>query len=334
MEEDQEVVDTTETEVVGEVAQEVAEEGAALESEETHDIIAREIKERERDESGKFVKKEEAPAVEAPPVEAAQVEPETPKHNPFSAWKKEAQEELAKLPDTVKQHIIERESQFHRGIEQYKEEAYFARSIKKAIAPHVEYLNQLGIPPDAAMSHLVASERKLRTGTPEQKAEMFHIMAKDYDVNLLEIAQLHFDPEITRLKQQVERMQSQLQAPPDSTQSAEDDQVLSEIDAFAQTHEHFEQVREDMVLLLQGGKANGLDDAYAKAIRLNDGLFEKTQAQQLESLRRQDALKANQAAKAAKAAAVSVKGAPTGITHITPATTEDAVRQAMRQHVN
>lgn len=326
--EEEETVTAVETEEV--VVEPVVE---AEESEETHDIVAREIKDRERDEAGKFVKKEETPAVEAPAVETTPAEPEAPKHNPFSAWKKEAQEKLSGLPPDVQEMIVERESQFHRGIEQYKEEAYFARNIKKAIAPHAEYLQQLGLTPDVAMSHLVASERKLRTGTPEQKAEMFHQMARDYGVDLGEIAQTPFDPEMFRLKQQMERMQNQLQAPPDSTQSAEDDQVLSEIDAFAQKHEHFEQVREDMVLLLQGGKANGLDDAYAKAIRLNDGLFEKTQAQQLESLRRQDALKANQAAKTAKAAAVSVKGAPTGITHITPATTEDAVRQAMRQHV-
>lgn len=335
MEENQEVVDTTETEVATEkeVVVVAAEEVAAPESEETHDIIAREIKGRERDESGKFVKKEEPEKTVAPEATPEKTE-EAPRHNPFSAWKKEAQEKLSALPDDVKSFIVEREGQFHRGIEQYKEEAYFARNIKKAVAPHAEYLQQLGVTPDAALSHLVASERKLRTGTPEQKAEMFHQMARDYGVDLGEISQLPFDPEMFRLKQQVERMQNQLQTPYDSTQSAEDDQVLSEIDAFAQSHEHFEQVREDMALLLQGGKATGLDDAYAKAIRLNDGLFEKTQAQQLEASRRQEALKANQAAKAAKAAAVSVKGAPTGVAHITPATTEDAVRLAMRRHIN
>lgn len=302
------------------------------ESEETHDIVAREIKERERDEAGKFVKKDEPPAVETAQAETPP-EPEAPKHNPFSAWKKEAQEKLAGLDPEIQGMIAERESQFHRGISQYKEEAYFARSIKKAVAPHAEYMKHLGVTPEVALSHLVGAERQLRTGTPEQKAAMFHQMAKDYNVDLGQIAQMPFDENMYRLQQQVQRLQSQL-APQSSQQSAEDEQLSEYIDSFAREHEHFEELRADMGLLLQEGKAKDLEDAYVKAIRLNDGLFEKTQAQQLEASRRQEALRANQAAKAAKAAAVSVKGAPTGITHVTPATTEDAVRQAMRQHVN
>lgn len=327
MEENQEeVVDTAETEVVEEVVSEGVEEVA---SEDTHDIVAREIKERDRDETGKFVKKEETEKPVAP-----EKTDEAPRHNPFSAWKKEAQEKLAALEPAVQEMIVERERQFHKGIEQYKEEAYFARGIKKALAPHEEYLSQLGVTPDYAMSHLVNAERQLRTGTPAQKAAMFHQMARDYGVDLGEVAQTPFDGEMFRLQQQVQHLQSQIQAPQSSQQSAEDEQLTNYIGTFAQTHEHFEELRADMGLLLQEGKAKDLDDAYVKAIRLNDGLFEKTQAQQLETLRRQDALKANQAAKTAKAAAVSVKGAPTGITHITPATTEDAVRQAMRQHIN
>lgn len=327
-----------EPEVVDTQEPEVAPDAPSGESEETQDIVAREIgKQRERDEAGRFAKKQEEPPAQELPVvpeePPAPVVPEPPKHNPFSAWKKEAQEKLSTLDPEVQQMIVEREGQFHKGIEQYKEEANFARTIKKAVAPHAEYMQQLGVTPDFALSHLVGVERQLRTGSAEQKAAMFQQMALDYGVDLGQIAQMPFNPNMFRLQQQVNSLQAQLQTPQASQQTAEDGEISSTIDEFARTHEHFEELRGDMALLLQEGKAADLDDAYVKAIRLNDGLFEKHQAQQLEESRRQEALKANQAAKAAKAAAVSVKGAPTGITHSpTPATTEDAVRQAMKQH--
>lgn len=307
----------------------------------TREIVARELtKERARDESGKFTKKEAAPEdakeEETPPEEAAEpqpAEPEAPKHNPFSAWKKEAQEKLSALPPDVQGMIAERETQFHRGIEQYKEEAFFARSMKKAIAPHAEYLAQIGMSPELALSHLVGAEKKLRIGSPEEKANMFHQLARDYEVDLGQIAQMPFDPNMHRLQQQVQWLQSQIGNTQASQQSAEDERILSRIDEFAQSHEHFGEVHTQMADLIDKGLAGDLDDAYEKAIRLNDAVFEKHQAQQLETKRRQEALKADQAAKAAKAAAVSVKGAPTGITHnATPATTEEAVRQSMKQH--
>ena len=88
-----------------------------------------------------------------------------------------------------------------------------------------------------------------------------------------------------------------------------------------------------MADLLERGFANDLDDAYAKAIRLDDNVFNKTVAQQQSGVNRQNLVQANQAAQAAKAAAVSVKGAPAGVTRsVMPASTEDAVRQAMRLH--
>jgi hypothetical protein len=124
-----------------------------------------------------------------------------------------------------------------------------------------------------------------------------------------------------------------LQASQNFRQSQEDVQIQSTIDEFAQSHEHFTDVQATMADLLERGFANDLNDAYAKAVRLDDNLFNKTVAQQQGGVNRQNLVQANQAAQAAKAAAVSVKGAPAGVTRsVMPASTEDAVRQAMRLH--
>ena len=113
---------------------------------------------------------------------------------------------------------------------------------------------------------------------------------------------------------------------------AEEANLSQTIEQFADGKEYFEDVRETMADLLDRGLANDLDDAYAKALRLNDDVFSKWQASQQTIQERQRLEQANQAAKAAKASAVSVKGSPTGVTRMPePKTTEDAVRYAMAQ---
>lgn len=242
--------------------------------------------------------------------------------NPYRSWKKEAQQELAKLPETTQKFIQEREEQFHKGIEQYKEAANFAKSIDNSIKPYKEYLQQLNVTPDVAFSNLLKTEKTLRTGSINEKVEMFQKLAHDYGINLESLASVPFDPQLAHYKAQLEWTQSQLQASENFKQSQEDVQIYSVLDQFGQQHEHFEDVRLTMADLLDKGLADNLDDAYAKAVRLNDDVFTKVQAKN-----------ANQAAKAAKAAAVSVKGSPIGVkTQALPKTTEDAVRWAMAQH--
>jgi hypothetical protein len=62
-----------------------------------------------------------------------------------------------------------------------------------------------------------------------------------------------------------------------------------------------------MQQLLQAGLATDLDSAYSKALRLNDELFQKSQATQREAAEKQRRIEADKAAKAAKANAVSTR---------------------------
>jgi hypothetical protein len=68
---------------------------------------------------------------------------------------------------------------------------------------------------------------------------------------------------------------------------------------------HFDVVREEMAQLLELGKAQDLETAYKKAVRMNDDVWEIEQERLLSSAKQQ-ASKAQQVAKA-KAAAVSPK---------------------------
>ena len=290
------------------------------EPETTHDIIGREFDKLEAPDAPEEKVEEEVKAV-------------SPERSPWKSWKADAAKVMEKLPEEAQKYIIERQDQFHKGIEQYKEAANYAKTIDRAISPYKDYMSNLGVTPDVAFTNLLKTEHTLRMGTYQEKAEMLQKLAHDYQIDMNSLAGVPYDPNMHNLKSQLEYTQSQLQASQNFRQSQEDVQIQSTIDEFAQSHEHFTDVQATMADLLERGFANDLDDAYAKAIRLDDNVFNKTVAQQQSGVNRQNLVQANQAAQAAKAAAVSVKGAPAGVTRsVMPASTEDAVRQAMRLH--
>ena len=306
-----------ENEVLDDSSQ-TAEETAVTESEptETRDIIAQELEKAES-------KEEES---SQPPEPEAPQEATRPQRDPWKSWKKEAAAELSKLPSNIQNFIIERQEQFHRGIEQYKEAANYAKTIDKSIHQYKDYLNQLGVTPEVAFPNLLKTEHTLRMGSPQEKAEMLQKLAHDYGIDLGQLASLPYDANLHQLKSQLDYTKSQLEASNSFRQSHEDAQIQGHIEDFAQGREFFEDVRLLMADLLDRGLATDLDDAYAKAVRMDESVFAKSQS-------RTRLTQADQAAKAARAAAVSVKGSPVGgKTQAAPTSTEDAVRMAMRQH--
>ena len=289
----------------------------------TRDIVEKAMNEHET------AQEEVSEPVQAEP----ETQPEQPKHDPWKSWKKEAAEEMAKLPENVQKHIIERQDQFHKGLEQYKEAANYAKTIDKSIAPYKEYLSQLGVTPEVAFPNLLKTERTLRIGSPQEKVEMFQKLAHDYGIDLGALANIPYDSNLAQLKAQKEWLESQLQASQDFRQSHEDTQIQSAIDDFGSQHPHFEDVRLTMADLLDKGLATDLSDAYAKAIRLDETVFAKVQAQQQANSKTAQLSRANQAAQAAKQSAVQVKGSPVGVKNqAAPKSTEDAVRMAFMAH--
>lgn len=282
-----------------------------------------------RDDKGRFKKPETKAEAqgEVSSDNATDVEKSKPARNPWASWKKDAQSVLSALPPDTQRLIQEREEQFHKGIEQYKSDAQYGRQLNRALSPHMEYLNQIGVSPDVAIDKLIQAERMLRTSDPQTRVQAFMKLAHDYGVDPNSLTNVPFDPYKYQLEQQLASQQAMLQQITQSRQVAEEAQLGQTIEQFAQTHEYFDEVRETMADLLDKGLASDLNDAYSKAVRLNDDVFSRTtqNSGQVNQVQR-----ANNAAKAAKAAAVQVKGSPVGGLKPTEArSTEEAVRNAM-----
>lgn len=267
--------------------------------------------------------------------EAAQdIAPERPRVDFIGlGFKKDTIPKLEGLPDDVVQALVERDASYKAGMEKYQAKAQLADEFTRALQPHSEYLDALEVTPADYIPALVQTEMVLRLGSPQQKAEMFQRLAHDYGVDLGVLAQLPFDPNTYRLQQEINVRDRQLQNLQRTRQDSEQGQILGVIGQWAEDKEYFDEVRGDMALLLETGKAQDLDQAYKMAIRLSDGVFEKYQAKQFADLKKADALKANQLAKQAKASAVQVNGRSSGATMAPELrTAEDSVRWAMAQH--
>ena len=283
-----------------------------------------------RNEKGQFTSRkeaepqEEAPQAEseAPEVEAQAVEQEyKPTVARPTTWKKEYLPLWDKLdrgenlsPEEARkmlEYSTQRESEYKKGVSAYKAEADNARALTEAISPFVPELQKNGIHPAAWINNLGRAHMILSQAPYQQKVELFSQLAKDYGIDLNsaysgENTTQYQDPQSVALKQQIDYLNQQVQQVASWREQQEQGVLMNEIQRFssdADKHPHFEAVREQMAQLLENGLANDLETAYAKAVRLNDEVWQTEQNRLLQQATNQ-ATQAQRVAKA-KAAAVS-----------------------------
>jgi hypothetical protein len=286
-----------------------------------------------RNEKGQFVSKEEVELVEkeeqteevvAESQEEPEEAPEPVEVKPALArpttWKKDylpiwdklttgqqlTPEEALKLAEYSNQ----RESEYKKGVSAYKAEADNSRALREAIEPFIPELQANNIHPAAWINNLGRAHLVLAKGTPEQKVQMFNKLAQDYGITLNngEIAPMQVDPYQQQLMQQLQAMNQEVSTIKSRYEQEEQQRLMNEINRVAQDVEkypHFEELRDQMAQLLENGLASDLETAYAKAVRLNDDVWQQEQNRLL-SQAKAEAAKAQKVAKA-KAAAVSPK---------------------------
>lgn len=259
---------------------------------------------RARDEAGRFTPAELA---QQAADKAAEIAPAVEAKRAPSSWKKDAAAEFDKLPAHVQDEVLRRETDFHKGIEGFKQHADLGRSMERALQPYMQTIQQLGLAPDQAVGALLKADAALRSPDPMHRAQYLAEMAQRYGIDLGTLAQVpQRDPYTFQLEQRLAQIQQQQEQFQQSQQEQQREALNSELQAFAATAEHFEAVKEDMAALLQAGRATDLKDAYDKAVYANpqtrQSLLEQQRAEALKQAQTQ-ALNAR-----AKAASVSVKG--------------------------
>lgn len=219
-----------------------------------------------------------------------------------SSWKKETSAKWGEIPSDLRAEIHRRESDYHKGIEQYRQAAQVANEMRQTIAPYMENIRAAGVEPLHAITQLLTIENVLRNGKPEEKAAKFSELARDYGIDFRQVAQLPpVDPKIRELTQQNQQLRQYQQ----SIEQQQSNVILNEIEAFRANPEnvHFDAVREDMAVLLKNGRANNLKEAYEAAVWMRPDIRKTLVSQQ-----QTEAQRAAQRKQKAQAASGGVKG--------------------------
>lgn len=248
-------------------------------------------------------------------VDASAVEPED---IPMpQSWKKEWEPDWKLTPKQARQRFLEREKQMLDGLEGYKADANYGRSLKKAFEPYMDVLRSQGVDEAKAVAYLLNAHRML--SDPKTARQQYEAIAKSYNITPAQAAAVAAadpaaaaqsdHPAVRAALERIERVEGFLTEQQQREHKTRVETTQKEVDAFASdpAHPYFDEVSEDIAKLIRAGYP--LADAYEKAVWANPvtrqkelGRIQKEEAEK----NRQKALEVARQAKKGKA--VNVKG--------------------------
>lgn len=252
---------------------------------------------RVRDASGRFAPGAAAPAIPvvAAPAPAPELAP-PPAPASLTTWKKEflpLHEKLNQgLPLTAEEakllagYNVQREREYSTGISGYKAEAQTARAITDVMQEFMPALQKSNMHPAQWIQNMGRAHATLVYGSPEQKIHMFSQLAQEYGVPLGAVGQVQaggqVDPNMLALMQQIQSVQQSVSGITSAHQQREQQEIHQQLSKFedASQYPHFAQVRGMMAQLLESGLAQDLDQAYTKAVRMDDQAWQAEQSRQ------------------------------------------------------
>jgi hypothetical protein len=306
-----------------EAALEAAEEGTLeapiekdIEVAETDNISEESAKEKvsepDHEEPSEVIEATESEAEDEIPQEKI-TRPSTWKKEYVNIWDKLEKGEQINKDDFVKfaEYANQRESEYKKGVSTYKAEADRAKEYEQAVAPFVPDLERRNIKPVQYIQNLARADQILTNAPYDQKVQIFQRLAQEYGIQLNgeSVAQAQqLDPYTQQLMYQLNQVNQEVSSIKGRFAQEENQRLMGEIERVRSDVEkfpHFDVVREEMAQLLELGKAQDLETAYKKAVRMNDEVWALEQDRLLKDSK-QASIKAQQVQKA-KAAAVSPK---------------------------
>ena len=269
------------------------------------ELLSQQFDEVQNEAPVEAVKTQEQPNLE-PPAEPPVWE------RPPASWKKDYHEAWTTADPKLKEYAWKREEEMRAGVQPVLTKAQYADQMQQAIEPYMNNIRGLGIEAPQAVKALMEADNVLRHGSPQQKQAYFAQLAQQYGINMGDVQIQPTDPNFYAIQNELAQVRGEVLNWKQAQENAQNEALLSEINQFQSKAEYFEEARPTMIQLLNSGVAKDLDDAYQKAIRLDNDLFTKHQQA---SQGQADAAKreaSNRAAKAARAAAVSVKSSTPG----------------------
>lgn len=272
----------------------------------------------------------DTPVAADPADKPAVVERPVPK-----SWAKEAHELWAKTPPEVQAQIELREKQMLDGIEQYRGEFGFAKSIRDVFAPYKAALQAQGWDEPKTVAYLMSTHQRLTQGTVEQRTEAYRALGKSLGLaadGAVETGAAA-DPHVKELTDKVNKLETSLTTREQADIKAARDRISKEVEAFASDpkHPYFDEVADDVIVYLNAGKS--IEDAYEKAVFANP----VTRAKEIARLQTEQTAKLREnarldALKAQKAKGANVRSRDTGKAPTEPlGTMEDTMKSTLAE---
>lgn len=229
--------------------------------------------------------------------------------------------------------MLKREEDIFRGLETYRADATFGKSLKSVLDPYMPILQQYNIDPAAQVANLMQAHHTLALGAPEQKVAFMRQLAQEYGIDLGELSGAgapFVDPAVDALQKELQAVKSTLSARERAEAQQRMQSIQTEIEQFASdpANEHFDTVANDIAALLKAGTAKDLKDAYEKAVWANPVTRAKLVAkQQAEAAAQAKAEAAKRAAAAKSASSVVVRAKPSSASGTAPIGSMDDTMQ-------
>lgn len=231
------------------------------------------------------------------------------------SWKKEWEPDWKATPRPARERFIEREKQMLTGLEGYKADATYGRTLRDAFKPHMDILQKQGLSEVQAVQYLLAAHRQL--SDPNSNTAYLQKVAQQYGIKAAQQAAAAADagatpPEIAAALQRLDKIEGHLTERQREDQDRHRDEIGKQVDAFAADPKniYFNECGEDIAKLITAGYS--LQDAYDKASWANPVTREKRLAQMKTEQAEATKQAATEAAKQArKGTSVNVKGRDT-----------------------
>jgi hypothetical protein len=237
-----------------------------------------------RGQGGQYAPKnpseEPAQAVEPAPEnsgqpEAAAPEPAQPAIEAPQSWSAEMKAKFGTLPPDLREFIAKRESESHKAITQFGQQAKAFEPIRSSLERHADMIRANGVSPDQAIENMFSVAKALDTdprGAIQAIAEMHGVDLRSFADGAEPQAKA---PEVTALEQKLAKLEGILTA--QQRQQIEQDRTsaAAEVTKFSADKPYFEEVRQQMAKLIEAGAAASLEDAYEQATWASPAIRER-----------------------------------------------------------
>ena len=229
-------------------------------------------------------------------------------------WSDDVKKVFNTLPAESQEFMIKRDkemtSDYTKKTQDLAEQRKNIEALDKVLQPARQNIQATGIGEAEYISRLLNADQALRTN-PKMALRQ---LAQGYGINLSSLEDESEswndpDPQYAQLMQQNQQIMAELnQFKQQNMQStvAQTEQTVEQFSTKTDAegkliHPHFDKVRVKMGNLIDAGEAKGLDDAYAKAVRLDDDLYaEALKASQLSIKKQEDSKRKKAVEKARK----------------------------------